>query len=1246
MCWSFPRCVVLIAALLSAAMAVPVTLAQDLRSIVSRADLNYTAPASRSEEGMPLGNGRMGSLVWTTPSAIRFQINRPDVFAADCTTTSFPRTHTDYASGCGFVDVDFADFAAEVFEGTGFNQHLSVYDALMSLRGQGVSARLLAWHQRDVFAIEVDDQRPTPTAIGVNLRMLRYVSQLIRGRRFPATNPHSNTVPNGAHSATSAFEVAAAHLVLTQEFREHDYFNASAVAVGVVGRKAKVQHVNETTSRLLVEPGTGKFVILIGSASTFDPSANVAALAVAEIETAAAVGFDALLESNRAWWSDFWSRGYIDLHSSDGTADFVAQNYAYFLYVMASCSRGTYPARFGGMLWYSNGDLRSWGTQYWWANQSCYYNGLPAANRFELLDPTFSMYTKMYDSCAVAARQQWGSQGVWLPETSWFNGLARLPDDIAAEMQDLYLLRKPWAQRSDRFMRYAEAMQSFNSRWNWISQDGHWELGRWVLRDKGAPPFGHVTHIFGTTAKIALLYWQRYEYTQDADWLRQRAYPMLRGAVEFYRNFPNLNKEADGKYHLYHTNSNEPAWGVKDSDEDLSAMHGIIGPLIRASEILELDGEMRPVWREFLDNLAPIPTSELPDALKPEGYTGPRVWVKGLRPAAKAGGMLPDRNTLPQWNFDLCTVNSDDREMLALAGATFDAYFRNGLRADTPTGTLSRLPIAGAQLGRADAIRYLVPNQVRLSDGGTPDQPGIFRNRMALREGAGATECERLGRAAEALHHALLQSAPAKPGGEPILRVFPAWPNEWDASFKLLARGAFLVSASMKKGQIQSLKIESLAGSTLQLRNPWRDETVLVERPGQAIERASGELIRLATTKGQTLTFRPQAAPDAAAAPPPASRPAPSSWALATADTLMRRHPDYTKAYWKPWNYVTGYCLYGFEMLHRSTGDPRYLDFAQKYIDSFVDAHGNIKTVDRQGKVVDVVFNNLDNMMTGNTVVWMYEQTRDVRYRKAAEKIRRAFDTYPRTSDGLFWHGERLTGQVWIDGVFMGQMFLIRYGQSIGDREYCFDEATRQITLYAKRARKGDSGLFYHGWSESPLTTRWADKQTGLSSEVWSEGLGWYALILVETLAVLPQDHPRRSEVVDIFQSLAAALKRTQDPKTGRWFQVVDKADHPDNWTDTSGSAMFVYMLQRGIELGLLGEREYAPVVRRGYAGITDNARINLEGLVDIYSACDGLGVQVDYDRYINYRRKVNAKEAVGGFLWATAIVEKPKASN
>src|SRR5271169_1429458 len=107
----------------------------DYRALVSRADLDYGKPTTRSEEGQPIGNGRMGSLVWTTPSALHFQINRVDVFGEDSYTTSFPKQDSDYASGCGYVDVNVVDAGDDVFSGDSFNQHLSLYDATTTIRG-------------------------------------------------------------------------------------------------------------------------------------------------------------------------------------------------------------------------------------------------------------------------------------------------------------------------------------------------------------------------------------------------------------------------------------------------------------------------------------------------------------------------------------------------------------------------------------------------------------------------------------------------------------------------------------------------------------------------------------------------------------------------------------------------------------------------------------------------------------------------------------------------------------------------------------------------------------------------------------------------------------------------------------------------------------------------------------------------------------------------------------------------------
>lgn len=386
------------------------------------------------------------------------------------------------------------------------------------------------------------------------------------------------------------------------------------------------------------------------------------------------------------------------------------------------------------------------------------------------------------------------------------------------------------------------------------------------------------------------------------------------------------------------------------------------------------------------------------------------------------------------------------------------------------------------------------------------------------------------------------------------------------------------------------------------------------------------------------------AVPEAALPYTPGKRP--RSWAIATAESVMARWPDYTKAYFNTWTYVNGYTLCAFERLYKDTGEARYFEYIKRYVDQIIDQNGEFRSLpNARGQVRPIRFTNLDNMMTGHILVMLYEYTGDLRYRRAAEKIRAALNGYPRNRDGGFWHATGLHGQMWIDGIFMGQMFLIRYGKAIADADYAWEEATRQITVFARRAEKNRSGLFLHAVYEpghGPRPCPWANPSTGLSPEVWSEGLGWYALVVVETLAVLPTDHPGRADVIDIFRRLAGALKKHQDPRSGCWFQVVDKGGMAGNWTDTSGSAMFVYALARGIELGLIPRKEYLPVVRKGYKGITSFARVNERGLVDIYNACDGLGVQTNYLAYVSARRAVNAKEAVAGFLWATEIVERP----
>ncbi len=455
-------------------------------------------------------------------------------------------------------------------------------------------------HSSIRIATEIDDQRDKPSAINIDLRMLRYSLNYIRNQNWNLTSQHAVKVQTGAHTATSQLEIRDGRIILVQRFEEGDFYSSSAVAIGVVGRNSKARYYNESTVRLMAEPGKGKSLILMSSASSYDPEEDVAGLALKQMDEAQSKNFEKLLSSNRDWWGDYWSKSFIHLHSSDGVADMVEKNYTYFLYIMGSCSRGEYMLGFNGMLWHTTGDLAQWGSQFWWNNQGFYYNGLTPSNHPELLEPVFKMNSRNYDSYARAAEQQWGSKGIWIPETNWFNGPEDLPDNIAEEMRELYLKRKPWAERSEEFNAYAQNKNGLNSRWNY-----HFAIRMKKNLDKA--PFAYTSHIFSATAKISYLYWLNYTYGLDKEWLKTTAYLMIKGTVEFYRNFPNFYKGEDGKYHIKYINNLESNWGGSDSPEELTAMYAMFPIAIQASEILGVDSELRLLWKEIYENLAPLP---------------------------------------------------------------------------------------------------------------------------------------------------------------------------------------------------------------------------------------------------------------------------------------------------------------------------------------------------------------------------------------------------------------------------------------------------------------------------------------------------------------------------------------------------------------------------------------------------------------------------------------------------------------
>ena len=353
-------------------------------------------------------------------------------------------------------------------------------------------------------------------------------------------------------------------------------------------------------------------------------------------------------------------------------------------------------------------------------------------------------------------------------------------------------------------------------------------------------------------------------------------------------------------------------------------------------------------------------------------------------------------------------------------------------------------------------------------------------------------------------------------------------------------------------------------------------------------------------------------------------------WSVAMVESTMKRFPTATDL--GSWGYAKSLYLYGQYLVYKRTGNPRYLQYIKVWMDSHVDANGVVTNTNAEGKLTEIKFDNLDSMLAGNLLLLLYQETREDKYKLAAERIRLRFNTYPRTKDGGFWHAATKSRewQLWGDGVFMSMPFLVRYGVIFGDSQYAFDEATKQLTLYASHLNDPKTGLMFHAYDESGQST-WTDPTTKHSSEFWCRAMGWFGMTLIEVLELLPKNHPKRAELIVQVRQLVKAWAKFQDKQTGLWFQIVDKGDNASNWLETSSSSMYTYVTSMAIDRGYV-DKSYLKVAQKAYSGVLSKISLDADGMTNITDICEGTNV-ADLAYYFARKRNSNDFHGLGAFL-------------
>ena len=805
----------------------------ETKAFVSKADLVYRGTDRISEAGMPIGNGRMGSLIWFDRDEMHMQWNRSDVFANDGTTQSFREECSDYSAGTGIIDLCMGTGKDAVFTPE-IRQTLSVYDGSFCMEADAVVIEVFMDMMQDICYIHIEDNRACPQKIRLSLRTLRggcmyktgTLSQvhpsLYRKENYEKINTYVQT---GKHLATSVLEREGQVVRLRQFFEEKEYFCQSFLEVRGNDRNGRAFLRNQNEAVLEWEAGNQELWITIQTAQSFSKEELLQG-------KGDVTGRDVFLEKKeeaRRWWHDFWERTpRMDLHSENGDADLVSMYSTWFLYLMACTSRGDYMARYGGLLFYTAGDFRYWGAQFWWHNQACYYSSLVHQGCYELADAFYRHILKAFEQYGKAARQQWGTQGIFIPETCWFSGPCDIPEELIPEFQALFTLKKPWEERSEAYKEFAANRNLYESRWN----------GELVYnRDhKGYGPYGFVTHIFSSTAKIAMLFWERYLQTGDQEWLREKAYPVIKGTAQMYCHLPFLQEGEDGMLHFYHVNNHEQTWDGTDTLSELSAVHGILPIAARAAEILETDHELQKEWKEMDRKIVPIRTNEDPGALTPRQADEKVMWCCGTEPArmSKPGFY---HNLDPVNIYHLLTLETPQGRLREIGENTYERCLKEhgfGTK-DANVGELEPFVISPSKMEDKKAVECFVPMILRdVNPENFTDRRGtaytvILDNRMTLREGVQALGAQRIGQASESIACALCSSVPTEPGEEPVLHLFAAYPDSWDASFRLPAANGYWVKGEKKDGQIRNIELYTKREADLKVYNPWKGSRICID---------------------------------------------------------------------------------------------------------------------------------------------------------------------------------------------------------------------------------------------------------------------------------------------------------------------------------------------------------------------------------------------------------------------------------
>ncbi|MCM1385864.1 MAG: glycoside hydrolase family 88 protein [Bacillus sp. (in: Bacteria)] len=267
---------------------------------------------------------------------------------------------------------------------------------------------------------------------------------------------------------------------------------------------------------------------------------------------------------------------------------------------------------------------------------------------------------------------------------------------------------------------------------------------------------------------------------------------------------------------------------------------------------------------------------------------------------------------------------------------------------------------------------------------------------------------------------------------------------------------------------------------------------------------------------------------------------------------------DYCSKQSKAWNYKTGVMLIGAQKMYEATGEEKYFSFIKSSMEELLAQDGALKSYPAET-------GNIEGISCGRILYFLYDKTKEDKYRKAVDNVMDRLRDCPRCECGNFLYQTKEADESWLDVLYMTQPFYMEY-ETTYDKKEKYNDIINQF--------KNVRGFLYN------------KKEEFTGSGFSLKSVGAYLAALIDTMDNMSFEiYEQYRTLQDAFKLTLKSMLPCQD-KDSKLFSL-------SNGADAAGNAMMSYAVMKACRMGIVLKEKYADSAMKMIESLSDDTYAN-----------------------------------------------------